>query len=239
MASLHYYIIKSGKGLRSANFIRLWAIPFPPRRDGTVKLVFENFLEMVFCRAFQSLPAATLEQTFAPCPQGQYAGTGLNVISPLLQGIGLSTAPLHDYNEGGRVISVPWGLRETGFQESNSLVWPFDLRKYAHIPGTFQVTPSRPDDCNILRDATQKLILVADSELLLCGDVQDIILPHGAEKVTLTLCDVAYDTWIETKKEKVTRIFIRAPIPLSELRSSHGRQSFELTNSLLGRVSLG
>jgi hypothetical protein len=95
MASLHYYIIRSGKGLRSANFIRLWTISFPPRTDGTVKLVFENFLEMVFCRAFQSLPAATLEQTFGPCPQGQYAGMGLNVISPLLQGIALAPHVRH------------------------------------------------------------------------------------------------------------------------------------------------
>lgn len=80
-------------------------------------------------------------------------------------------------------------------------------------------------------DATQKLIAgIRLRIVIMCGDVQDIILPHGAEKVTLTLCDVAYDTWIETKKEKITRIFIRAPIPLSELRPSHGRQSFELTN---------
>lgn len=54
MASPHYYIIKNGKGLRSADFIRLWTIPLPPRTDDTIKLVFENFLEMVLCRAFQS-----------------------------------------------------------------------------------------------------------------------------------------------------------------------------------------
>ncbi|KAL4913283.1 hypothetical protein BDW62DRAFT_192939 [Aspergillus aurantiobrunneus] len=51
---LYYYILKNGESLRSANFVRLWTISFPPQTDGTVKLVIEKFLEMVMRRAFQS-----------------------------------------------------------------------------------------------------------------------------------------------------------------------------------------
>jgi hypothetical protein len=42
-------------------------------------------LEMLFCREFQSLPDQTLEEYFGTSLSGFYAGTGLNVISPLLQ----------------------------------------------------------------------------------------------------------------------------------------------------------
>lgn len=360
--SLHYYILKNGEGSRSANFIRLWAIASPPRTDGTIKLVVENFLEKVMCRAFQSLPAETLEQTFGPCPQGQYSGTGLNVITPLAQGRSLSphvkhrvvqllyqspdpeirqwagirnnpdhpmgrkfgsdrlptrqymdrkgyynairdaiktssnvekaisiqvdeeiwapfegalvdpqswsqstlvelqrnettmvaetvspvgtseasigvvfeTTPLHDYYDKDAVISVPWGLRESGLQDTNSLIWPFDLRKYTHIPGSFQVTPAPPVNRKILHAATQKLITGSRLRIvIICGCIEDVVIPPHAWAMTLTLNDISYDSWIETRQDKIARIFVRAPVPLSELWASHGRQAFQLSTIFL------
>jgi hypothetical protein len=61
---------------------------FPAKIDNLAELVFENFLEMTFCRAFQSLPSSILEDIFGPCPEnnGHYLGMGLNVMPPLLQG---------------------------------------------------------------------------------------------------------------------------------------------------------
>lgn len=101
--SLHYWIIKQGHGLRRANFIRLWSIPFPAKIDAMVTLVFENFLEMIMCRAFQSLPSLTLEEIFGPCPQaqnqGHYSGMGLNVVSPLLQGQDLGPQIRHQFTK--------------------------------------------------------------------------------------------------------------------------------------------
>jgi hypothetical protein len=67
----------------------------PFSSENLVKLVFENFLEMVMCRIFQSLPLSSLEEIFGPCPNGQYSGLGLNVISPLLQGRSLSPYSRH------------------------------------------------------------------------------------------------------------------------------------------------
>ena len=40
---------------------------------------------MMFCRAFESLPDQTLAEYFGTALYGRYAGTGLNVLSPLLQ----------------------------------------------------------------------------------------------------------------------------------------------------------
>ncbi|XHG03232.1 hypothetical protein AWENTII_006548 [Aspergillus wentii] len=342
--SLHYYIINNGQGSRHANFIRLWTIPFPPRIDSMIMLVFENFLELVMCRAFQSLPASSLEEIFGPCPAGQYSGIGLNVMSPLLQGRSLSpysrhkvvqllsdspdheirewalhrnnenhqlrrtsnseelpmrsqmdkegyesafsqaistslsleeapliqageniwgplqvhlvdpqswfrstmaklqqydstietgpkmispignseasigvvfeTTPLHDYEESGQVISIPWGLRESGFRASNSLIWPFDLRRYVYIPERFQVQSFSAYERNILRDASQELIAGTRLRvIIICGDIEEIIVPTDAKKVVLTLNNMAYNTWVEIQQKKIARVFIRAPTP--------------------------
>ncbi|KAL3472578.1 hypothetical protein BJX99DRAFT_272814 [Aspergillus californicus] len=149
-------------------------------------------------------------------------------------GVVFETSPLHDYYDKDAVISVPWGLRESGLQDTNSLIWPFDLRKYTHIPGTFQVTPAPPVNRKILHAATQKLI--AGSRLriiILCGCIEDVVIPPHAWPVTLTLNDIRYDSWIETRQDKIARIFVRAPVPLSELWSSHGRQAFELSTIFL------
>ncbi|KAE8418675.1 hypothetical protein BDV36DRAFT_308414 [Aspergillus pseudocaelatus] len=360
--SLHYYIIKQGNGSRRANFIRLWTIPFPPNTDKAVKMVFENFLEKIMCRAFQSLPAKTLELFFGPCPQGQYSGMGLNIVTPLLQGkelgpqirhrliqsledssdpeihnwpkirngldyktdrqsvkerlpyrkhmsvkdyyaalyqaiesnanlkeslliqlddnswgtfegelldidswfqsisakirqqeptcqagfiapvgtieasvgIILDLTPLREYNVQDRTVSLPWGLRESGFNELNSIIWMHNLQKYVHIPGSFQVAPPRPIDRETLRTATRQLILGSRLRvIIICGDsAQEAALPDNAplKKVTLSLAEMEHDAWIEISQHKITRIFIRAPAPLSELWTKYGKEAFQLTN---------
>ncbi|KAE8367186.1 hypothetical protein BDV27DRAFT_155154 [Aspergillus caelatus] len=338
--SLHYYIINNdGECSRHTKFIRLWTIPFPPRTDTIITLVLDNFLEMVICRAFQSLPVSSLEEIFGPCPEGQYFEIGLDVISPLLQGrflspfsrhkvvqllsdspdheirewalhrnsenhqlrrtlnsgelpaistsssleeapliqasehiwgplqvhiidpqswfrstiaklqqndstigagvdmispIGSSEAsigiafeptPLHNYDKSGQAISIPWGLREGGFRASNSLIWPFDLQRYTYMSESYQVQSFSTSKRNILRDASQQLIAGTRLRvIIMCGDIEEIIHPTNAKKVVLTLNDMAYNTWVEIQQKKVARIFIRAPAPLSELWSSHGRQ---------------
>jgi hypothetical protein len=47
--------------------------------------IIQCCLEMMFCRAYESLPNQTLAEYFGTALCGQYAGTGLNVLSPLLQ----------------------------------------------------------------------------------------------------------------------------------------------------------
>lgn len=290
-------------------------------------LGFENFLEMVMCRAFQSLPTSSLEEIFGLCPGplGQYSNIGLNVMSPLLQGrslspysrykvvqllsdspdseicawtlyrnnenyqphespeklpvrrykgkegycsafhqaistslnfedvqaseniwcplevhtidpqswfrstiamlqqnnaigteaemicpVGSSDASigivfeatlLHDYNENGQV-SLPWGLRESGFQASNSLIWPFNLRRYTGIPESFQVQSFTASAYEILRDAFQELVAGTHLRvIIICGDLEDI-LPTNTTKVPLTLDNMAFDLWIETQEKK-------------------------------------
>lgn len=137
-------------------------------------------------------------------------------------GVVFETTPLHDYDESGQIVSIPWGLRESGLGASNSLIWPFDLRKFVHIPEGFQVRSFSASDRNILRDASQELIAGTRLRvIIMCGDIEDIILPINAKKMVLPLDGMAYNTWIEMRQTRIARVFIRAPTPLSELWSSH------------------
>jgi hypothetical protein len=52
--------------------------------------IIQCCLEMMFCRAYESLPNQTLAEYFGTALYGQYARTGLNVLSPLLQPVNLS-----------------------------------------------------------------------------------------------------------------------------------------------------
>ncbi|KAL3495564.1 hypothetical protein BJX62DRAFT_222521 [Aspergillus germanicus] len=145
-------------------------------------------------------------------------------------GIVFESTLLHDYNESGQVTSIPWGLRECGFQASNSLIWPFNLQRYVYLPECFQVQSPSTSKRDILRNASQELIAGAYLRIIImCGDIEDIILPANTKEVILSLDHMTYNTWVEIQQMKIARIFIRAPTPLSELWASHGRQAYELT----------
>ena len=64
----------------------------------------------------------------------------------------------------------------------------------------------------------------------MCGDIEGIILPPNATKIAITLDGIAYNIWIEIRQERIARIFIRAPTPLSELWASHGKRAYKLTS---------
>ncbi|KAH8807142.1 hypothetical protein F5884DRAFT_751732 [Xylogone sp. PMI_703] len=68
--SLHYFICSRGNGHRTATFLKLWEIP-ASSENSTSSAWYQavsNILEMAFCRAFQSLPAKSLEICFGQIP---------------------------------------------------------------------------------------------------------------------------------------------------------------------------
>lgn len=87
--TLHYFILNMGDGHRRANWLQLWSMPkemqYMETFSGFSISIIQCCLEMMFCRAFESLPDQTLAEYFGTAPYGRYAGTGLNVLSPLLQ----------------------------------------------------------------------------------------------------------------------------------------------------------
>ncbi|GIK02209.1 hypothetical protein Aspvir_006258 [Aspergillus viridinutans] len=97
--SLHYYIIWKRDHFRSANFIRLWSIPYIAMDSPELQLIAQNILEVGMCYAFQSLPPATLERIFGKVVDSPYAGVGLNVVSPLFQGSNLRVEARHHFSQ--------------------------------------------------------------------------------------------------------------------------------------------
>ncbi|GAB1209202.1 hypothetical protein APSETT445_007972 [Aspergillus pseudonomiae] len=90
--TLHYYVIWKGKGHRVANFLRLWVLNLPEGVDNAIKLVLNNILEMTMCCCFQSLPTNLLERWLENPVKSPYWAKGLNVITPLVQGLSMSSA---------------------------------------------------------------------------------------------------------------------------------------------------
>jgi hypothetical protein len=89
--TLHYFILQLGGGHRTANLLQLWEIGrnlLPEGAPWPLHQMLKNVLEMLFCRAFQCLLGKQLEPYFGPAnsESGEYSNTGLNVLSPLLQG---------------------------------------------------------------------------------------------------------------------------------------------------------
>jgi hypothetical protein len=87
--TLHYFNLNMGDGHQRANWLQLWGMPkemqYMETFSGFSISIIQCCLEMMFCRAFESLPDQTLAEYFGTALYGQYAGTGLNVLSPLLQ----------------------------------------------------------------------------------------------------------------------------------------------------------
>ncbi|GIJ84591.1 hypothetical protein Asppvi_003438 [Aspergillus pseudoviridinutans] len=105
--SLHYYIIWKGGHFRSANFIRLWSIPYIAIDSPEIQLIAQNILEVGMCYAFHSLPPATLERIFGLVVDNPYKGMGLNVVSPLLQGSNLRVEARHHFSRQVAASSDP------------------------------------------------------------------------------------------------------------------------------------
>lgn len=83
------YWIASKPG-RQLNFIRLWDVTEVDEDTHQSIEVLNSLLEMIFCLAFQSLPLPTLERFLGAGTQS-FSLRGLNVVSPLLQNVILTT----------------------------------------------------------------------------------------------------------------------------------------------------
>lgn len=91
--TLHYYVIWKGNGKRAASFIRLWTLTPDSGIDEATRVLFTNMLEMIMCRAFQTLPEAELERFFPTSPDSyHYSTLGLNVVPPLYQNLNLNSS---------------------------------------------------------------------------------------------------------------------------------------------------
>ncbi len=85
---IHYFVLARGHGRRYAHILRLWALT-NPTIDGLEAAEMDRFslaqnaLEMMFCRAFESLPDTVLSRFYGAA---EYSDVSLNNLLPLFQG---------------------------------------------------------------------------------------------------------------------------------------------------------
>lgn len=82
--SLHYFILWLGNGHRKDRFLQLWSVPEGTAWDDWQQIRF-NLLESLFCRVFSTHHGSLLPLEDVATATG--LGYGLNIISPLMQGI--------------------------------------------------------------------------------------------------------------------------------------------------------
>ncbi|KAJ9490589.1 hypothetical protein VN97_g2662 [Penicillium thymicola] len=137
-------------------------------------------------------------------------------------GIVLDSVPSHTYGE----VSLPWILRESGFTDTNSLIWFANFQKYKLIPGTFQVSMSRDADIEFFSKNTQELIGKSSLRvILLCGKAAEKVAlteQDLKQNFTLDLQGVRHEIWLRLGHHAIERIFVRSPAPLVKLWSNKG-----------------
>lgn len=143
-------------------------------------------------------------------------------------------APTHSYEDGK--VHLPFGLRESGFTESNSLIWTFDLRKFAFVPQTFQIAPPSPADMEVIRNSTRELLVQSNLRIILLCSRNAEMVAFGREsdevtfsEITLKLHDLYFQAWLEIGNGKIQRMFIRSPAPVTSLWASNGTETYKLS----------
>ncbi|CAG8101590.1 unnamed protein product [Penicillium olsonii] len=144
-------------------------------------------------------------------------------------GILMDSVPSHTYGE----ISLPWGLRESGFTETNSLIWVANFQKYKLVPGSFQVSMTPEAATNLFTEVAQELIARSSLRLiLLCGRLAEKLSLTEQDlqnNFTLDLQGVSYECWLRLKNNAIERIFVRSPAPLIKLWSNKGSAAVKIS----------
>src|SRR5438034_855938 len=102
--TLFYFILSKDRYFRSLSVAQLWSIPIDASEGDQVAkerhLLYNNLLEMVMCRAFQTLSNLSLREFFGDQELDQYANIGLNVLPPLFQGLKMPPTRKQTYYRG-------------------------------------------------------------------------------------------------------------------------------------------
>lgn len=351
-STLHYFILWKGNGHRIANFIRLWAMRFPSHADKAIPMILANILEMFMARAFGSLANGILETFFG---RASYSGVGLNVVPPLLQGIGLSPSVRSSYSlqlgdspdpeiaewprirqqqrtaeaedttrmpsEGSQRLShgeyleklvsaiklqlgkdvthfdpnvslvehrgnetklqslvdecamdisknvgaertfvlptgstearigivldhnvdlstggegaqkhtvPPWGISESGFDESNLLIWPFNLQQATLSSASHQARPLSDVEEGIFSRFNHKLVEATNLRvILLCGSNATKSMANS-NKISLEFRGLTFNGYVELADGRIRRIYISAE-PLAHLWANNWRQAQKIS----------
>jgi hypothetical protein len=114
-----------------------------------------------------------------------------------------------------KYTNLPWGIRESGFTVSNSLIWPFTLRQQTLVRASYQAKQIGSEELEIIRTFNQRLIQASDAQVvILCGHLGMEGLATR-NKVNLELRGIKFDASVEMENNLIKRVYIYSPAPLS------------------------
>ncbi|KAL4908410.1 hypothetical protein BDW74DRAFT_175093 [Aspergillus multicolor] len=121
--------------------------------------------------------------------------------------------------------AVPWGIRESGFSEKNSLIWSFTF--YQEIPKqstTLCFKQLRPEEADAISQANKSLIQASNLRFIIFSGAEITRLLGLGHPVHLSFNGIRLKTYIEHDGACIKRVYIHASRPLSILWANAGPQ---------------
>jgi hypothetical protein len=133
---------------------------------------------------------------------------------------------------------LPWGIKESGFNQANCLIWVHNLRLY-DVSALLRerIRPISTKEFEILRKFNHGLIKQSQLKVIIMSGSFDktILVPEGAPKVSVDLEGFSFDMFLEHDGHCVTRIYACSPAALPALMGDKWREARKI--SLLFRFA--
>lgn len=126
----------------------------------------------------------------------------------------------------------PWGIEESGFNESNLLIWPFNLQQDTLSGASNQLRPLSDVEEGIFSQFNRELVRASNLRvILLCGPnaVKSIAT---MDKITLKFRGITFDGYVELADSYIQRVYISSPDPLAHLWANNWRQAQKVAELL-------
>ncbi|PYI10445.1 hypothetical protein BO78DRAFT_271589, partial [Aspergillus sclerotiicarbonarius CBS 121057] len=141
-------------------------------------------------------------------------------------------------NEDSLFSLLPWGIKESGFNPTNSLIWIHNLRSYdAAFLLQQKIMPISTAEFEVPRDFNHDLVRQSRLKVIIMSGSfnPDILVPKDSPKITVDIEGFGLDFFLEINSQRITRIYAQSPISIQNLLGNKWRNSRQI--SLLFRFA--
>lgn len=124
-----------------------------------------------------------------------------------------------EFTSGIHHTTLPWGIRQSGFNNTNSLIWNFDFLESSIFETDFSVSSRTPTWLEKLGAVNQSLIANSSLRIIvLCGaKIIKCIGIQNAVPMKLELPIGNFDAYADVEGDFIERIYIHCPISIGSL----------------------
>lgn len=114
----------------------------------------------------------------------------------------------------GDYFTLPWGIRECGFTEKNSMIWPYNFRQHILVNGLQDTKPLRTDETNVLKQYNRELIHGSSIRVVLLfgKSSSDILTPAEVRRIECEVRGCTIVCLLETDGDEVSRLQCSSPL---------------------------